>query len=42
MTDIGLEARASAGIRLGQVLTADRADAEAGVRIGLNSTPTFF
>ncbi len=42
MTDIGLEAKASVGMSLGEGLTADRAGAEAGVRIGLNSTPTFF
>ncbi len=37
MTDIGLELKAEVGIKLGEVLSADRGGAEAGVRIGLNS-----
>jgi|GEM_PF-1624225 len=42
MTDIGLEAKASVGMKLGEALTTDLGGASAGFRIGLNSTPTFF
>ncbi len=42
MTDIGLEAKASVGMKLGEVLTAGMGGGSAGARIGLNSGPSFF
>lgn len=42
MTDIGLAAEASVGMSLGEVLTTDLGGGSAGLRIGLNSTPSRF